>query len=176
VCRLEVTYTTTLDDYVTLSLHMLRRSWSACLTYYFSWLGVPTICLIVTATLVSYTDMGVAAILTGTVGMLHAVFYPAIRRVWVAGVVRGYAKDFGSRGVIGRITLMLSDTTFVEVTETTRSEAQWRDMKRIEVVGDSTYIYVTGLSTAIVPRHGFDRDEDYFATRDFALAKLGGQA
>ena len=45
-------------------------------------------------------------------------------------------------------------------------------MVGVEVVGDCTYIQITQLSVAIIPKHGFEREEEYFEARDFAVARL----
>ncbi len=79
------------------------------------------------------------------------------------------------RGMIGPITLILSEDRLVEITETTRSEMRWEDMKGLDVSVDYTFIFVTGLSAAIVPRLGFDSDNEYEAVRDYAIARLKDQ-
>lgn len=86
--------------------------------------------------------------------------------------IRRYFREQGTRGVVGRITLVLTDEKLTYRTETVESVARWGDMKGVEVVGECTYIWVSGLQAAIIPRHGFEREEDYVAVRDFALAKL----
>ena len=78
-----------------------------------------------------------------------------------------------ARGVIGRITLVLTEESMIERTETVVSASRWQDMKGAELVGDCVYVYVTGLSAAIIPRHGFEREEDYDAVKEFVMRKLG---
>jgi hypothetical protein len=107
-------------------------------------------------------------------GAVYAIVYPFVHRVWIASAVRAYTQDLGSRGIIGRITLVLEEDTLTERTELVQTVARWRDMKGVEVVGDCTYIYVTGMLAAIIPRHGFERPEDYEAVREFAVAKVTG--
>ena len=77
------------------------------------------------------------------------------------------------RGMIGRIRLILTDDTLTEITASTRTEARWRDMLRVEETGQTTYIYVTGMSVAMVPKHGFADEEDYYSVRDFARSHVG---
>jgi hypothetical protein len=74
--------------------------------------------------------------------------------------------------VTGPIRLILSEESLVEITELTRTEARWRDMDGIEEVGDYTFIMVTGMTAAILPRRGFEREDDYLSVRDFARARF----
>ena len=167
---MEVTYTTTLDDYVAFSMHMLKRSPTMRWRVGLSWTVIPVACWISALLLVSTVPAAAATLAFG--GLAYAGMYPLIQHAWVTSTIRAYAKDVGVRGVIGRTTLVLADDTLTERAEAVQSVARWQDMKGVEVVGDCTYIYVTGLLAAIVPRQGFERDEDYEAVRDFALAKL----
>lgn len=82
------------------------------------------------------------------------------------------ARGMRERGELGRITLALTNQTLTERTTAGASVVRWRDMPGMEVAGDYTFIQVTSELFAIIPRHGFDREEDYAAVRDFALAKL----
>lgn len=171
---MEVSYATTIDDYVAYNMHALKRSPSMKWRLALGWVLVPLGCWIGAALMVS-GDPAIAAALAIS-GVAYAVTGPFVQRAWIASAVRAYARDLGASGVIGRITLVLDDDTLTERTESVQSVARWRDMKGVEVVGDCTYIYVTGLLAAIVPRHGFERPEDYEAVRDFAVAKLGRPA
>jgi hypothetical protein len=166
----EVSYTTTLDDYVAYSVHMLKRSPSMKWQFAVGWAVLPVGCWLLAAILASRPGPAVASL--AFAGVAYAVVYPLGYRKWVGASVRAYAQDLGARGVIGRITLVLDEDTLTERTEAVQSIARWRDMKGMEVVGDCTYIYVTGLLAAIIPKHGFERPEDYEAVRDFALARL----
>jgi hypothetical protein len=168
---MEVSYTTTLDDYVAYSLHTLKRSPSMKLRFALAWALLPIGCWFGAALLVGSNSPAAAMLAAG--GAAYAIIYPFVHWAWTASAVRAYAQDLGARGVIGRITLILADDTLTERTESVQSVACWRDMKGVEVIGDCTYIYVTGLLAAIIPRHGFERPEDYEAVRDFAVAKLG---
>ena len=90
-------------------------------------------------------------------------------------LVRIQAKQFGVRGVVGAITLILTDESLTEITETTRSEIKWKDMERVDEVGNHTFIMVNPLLAAIVPRHGFANEQDYVKVRDFVKARVGRQ-
>ena len=83
-------------------------------------------------------------------------------------------KKLGGRGIIGERGLSLSEELLVAVSETFRTEVRWENMTGVEVVGDTTYIFISGISALILPRHGFDSDAEYEAVRDFALRKLAG--
>jgi hypothetical protein len=171
---LELTYTTTLDDYVAFSMHTLKRSPSMKWRVGLGWALIPLGCWLWAALLINTVPAAAAILAFG--GVAYAVIYPLGHHAWVSSAIRAYAQDLGARGVIGRITLVLADDTLTERTESVQSVARWQDMKGVEVVGDCTYIYVTGMLAAIIPRHGFERAEDYEAVRDFALAKLAKPA
>ena len=171
---MEVSYTTTIDDYVAYSMHALKRSPSMKWRLALGWVLIPLGCWVGAALLASGDPALAAGLAAG--GAACAVIAPPVQRASIASAVRAYAHDLGTRGVIGRITLVLEDDTLTERTESVQSVARWRDMQGVEVVGDCTYIHVTGLLAAIVPRRGFERPEDYEAVRDFAVAKLGKSA
>ena len=171
---MEVSYTTTLDDYVACSLHSLKRSPSMKWRLALGWVLGPLGCWIGAALMVG-VNPAIAAVLAVS-GVVCAVIVPSFQRASIASAVRAYAQDLGASGVIGRITLVLDDDTLTERTESVQSVAHWRTMRGVEVVGDCTYIYVTGLLAAIMPRRGFERPEDYEAVRDFAVTKLGKPA
>ncbi len=106
--------------------------------------------------------------------MLYIALFPAGYRRWLTNSFRTYATKREMRGVIGPIRLILSDELFVEITETTRSEAKWRDMAGIEEVDGYTFILVTGMTAVIIPRKAFMPEEDYYRVRDFARARRVG--
>ena len=151
---MEVSYTTTLDDYVAFSMHAVKRSPSMKWRFGLGWAFL-TLGFLIWAALLA-TPYPVAAISLAVAGVVCGVGYPFFFRVYVKRGVRAVAEDLGARGVIGRITLVLTDDTLTERTESVQSVARWKDMKGVEVVGDNTYIYVTGLLAAIIPRHGFE--------------------
>jgi hypothetical protein len=173
---LDVSYTTTVDDYVAFSLHMWRKSKVGRGAYLVGWLLPPMLGLLGAAIAVAWNGptVVVAACVGGAV--LAAVMYPRSYRRWSTRYVRAFAKKLGTQGVIGPTRLILSDESLVEITEKTRSEARWRDMEGIEEVGDYTFILVTGMSAAIIPRHAFEREDDYHRVRDFARARVGSRA
>ncbi len=174
IAPVEIAYTTTLDDYVAFSMHMLRKSKAARGRFMASWLILPLVALFAAAIL-AITDglLSETPITLAVVGVLYIVIFPSYHRRWIAKYVRNYAKQLGARGVVGPIRLILSDESLTEITELTRTEAKWENMNGIEEVGDYTFILITGMSAAIVPRHGFERDGDYLMVRDFALARIG---
>jgi hypothetical protein len=171
----EVSYTTTVDDYVTFSLHMWRKSKVLRGSYLVSWLWLPLLALF-GAVVCALIDLGDVAVACVAGAVLYAAIYPAYYRSRLQNHVRLFAKELGLQGVIGPIHLILSDESLMEITERTRSEAKWRDMEGIEEMDGYTFIMVTGLTAAIVPRHAFEREDDYYAVRDFARARIGCRA
>jgi hypothetical protein len=118
--------------------------------------------------------MAAATCLGGAV--VYGVIYPGCYRTWLAKRLRACASELGTRGVIGPIRLILGADSFVEITESTRSEARWRDMEGIEETDNYTFILVTGMTAAIIPRQAFKRVEDYYEVRDLARARLADGA
>ena len=149
--------------------------------YILGWIVTPLIPLLVGAVgLVGVRAQGeialfsfVLAIAMGFLTVAVAVTYPFIYYSLMRWLTRSYAAQRGVRGMIGRIRLILTDETLTEITESTRTEARWKDMVRVEQTGDTTYIYVTGMSVALVPKRGFADEADYYLVRDFARSHVG---
>jgi hypothetical protein len=178
---MEVEYVTTMDDYVELNLHTYRSSGLAFGVYILGWIVTPLLPLLVGA--IALVGVGaereialfsvVLAIAMGLMTVAVAVTYPFFYHGFMRWFTRAFAAQRGVRGMVGRIRLILTDETLTEITESTRTEARWRDMVRVEETGDTTYIFVTGMSVALVPKHGFADEEDYYLVRDFARSHVG---
>jgi hypothetical protein len=82
---------------------------------------------------------------------------------------KSYVKSADTKGIVGEIRLILSEDALTEITSITRTEAKWVDVHRIDEGIAHTFIYVTPLAAAILPRRGFPSDEAY--DRTVALAK-----
>lgn len=169
---MEVSYTTTLDDYVAYSWHLWRKSGAVRKNFLSDWLFLPALSFVGAAGLLACGYV-VSAGVCAAVAVLYVAVYPTMYRRWAKRYIRDYAKEQGGRGVIGRIRLILSEESLVEITELTRSEARWRDMHGIEEFDDYTIIMVTGMTAAILPRHGFEREQDYLLVKDFARKRIG---
>ena len=172
---MQVTYTTTLEDYVAFNRHVARKSTVLRVVILLGWFVIPAVAVAAAVALVWIENLWPVALVVAAFGLLYAIIYPLTYWLWFDVLIRAYAKGAGTRGVIGRITLVFTEETMVEITETTRSEVRWRDIKGVEVAGDYTFIFVTGLSAAILPRKGFDCDEDYDAVCEFALNRTGAR-
>ena len=171
---MEVRYTLTVDEYVAFCLHAHRRSGVGRGSYFVAWVAAPIFCVIGASWLLMLNQevAAMAAVLLVVIGCVFAAVYPFVYRAQVERSVRAYAEKVGTHGITGPITLILSEESLTEITATTRSEVKWANMQGIEEVGDRTYIYITGASAAVLPRFGFEADEDYEAVRDFAMRKL----
>jgi hypothetical protein len=169
---MQVSYTTTVEDFVFFSRYCAKKSATLWAMFLFGWLAVPIIAVGAAVGVAMIDGLWPISIVIVISGLLFALIYPPIYRAWYDRTIRAYVREKGTRGMIGPITLILSDDRLVEITETTRSEVRWEDMKGIDVVDDYTFIFVTGLTAAIIPRHGFEFGEDYEAVRDFARSKL----
>ncbi len=175
---MEVRYTTTIEDYVALCRFLQKRSTIVRAKEMIGWLLVPTLIAIGAIVILSadgFTADGTiyVGVLAATLVAISLVLFPFVFG-WVNFVwISRYVKELGMRGDIGPITLILTDAPLVEITETTRSEVKWKDIHSIHESGDYTFIMVTGMSAAILPRHGFALDGDYFMVRDFAKARIG---
>jgi GNAT superfamily N-acetyltransferase len=178
---MEVEYVVTMDDYVDFSLHVSYSSGIAFGVYILGWFVIPLFPLLLAAV----TLVGVGVNWQASVGslvlaaamvilaVLAAATYPFTYNGLLRWYTRAFAAQRGVRGMIGRIRLILTHETLTEITNTTRSEIRWRDIARVEEVGDVTYIFVTGISAALVPRRGFVNDEEYYLVRDFARSRVG---
>jgi hypothetical protein len=170
---LEVAYTTTIDDYVAYCTHTYKKMPFMRAVFVLTWIVIPLAIGCFAKMASRHPDNREATYALAAMAVLFAVGHPFLHRWWITSFLRSYAKKLGSRGVIGPIRLILTDESLVEITETTRSEVRWRDMAGVDEVGDYIFIMVTGMSAAIVPRHGFDREEDFWRVRDFVRRRLG---
>ncbi len=171
---MQVRYTVSLDDFVALNLYLTRKSGAGRPGYLMVWLVPPILCAAGAVRALQH-DHEPAAILFAAVAVFWLIFLPFRYRDALARNVRAFVKKLGGRGIIGERGLSLSEEMLVAVSETFRTEVRWENMTGVDVVGDCTYIFISGISALIVPRHGFDGDEEYEAVRDFALRKLAGR-
>lgn len=172
---MEVSYQVALDDYVRYGLHVFWKAPSARSRFRMNWFVLPILSFVAAAILeLEYSLTFLSVCLVGG-GVGHLLFYPHLFWVSVERAVRRQAEELGAKGIVGRITLLLPEETLTEVTEVGRTEARCENMKGVEVVGACTFVYVTPLLRAILPRHGFDREGDYEAARDFADRKVSGR-
>jgi hypothetical protein len=182
---MEVEYRLTPDDYTAYSLYAYRRSKVNQQGLLMGWVFIPLLCFACAtifagvAFLAAVTEspgareLGIAALGCLFPGAVYALVHPILYHLTQRANTKAFYKELWSLSSSWRIRLILTETSLVEITERTRSEANWRDMAGIEEVGDHTFIFVTELQTAILPRHGFLCEEDYFRARDFALARVG---
>jgi hypothetical protein len=169
----EVWYTLTLDEYVEFNLYAYRRSGADRRVRLLMWVILPLVITVsAVAVMMSEEADAVGTTIRTMVLFAAAAVYPFVHRAMIRRHVRAYANKLGTQGVTGPVKLILSEESLTEITEAARSEYRWADMKEIAEVSDRTYIFVTGLSAAILPRSGFENDKDYEAVRDFAMRKL----
>jgi hypothetical protein len=165
---MELSYKTTIEDYVAFSQYMLRKSRVGRVNYFAGWLFLPGAGVLAAATLVWANGMVVEALICFSASALYAGLYPIVHRYYIKIYVRDYAKALGTRGVLGPIRLVLNDESLVEITERTRSEARWRDIEGVDEIDGYTFIMVTGLTAAILPRRGFEDERDYERASHYA--------
>jgi hypothetical protein len=168
---MEVKYTTTLDDYVAFATYKYRHSRIRFIAVVFCLLSaIPFFLLGIAYAFQGLLPLALIAFV-GTAGLIAIL--PASDNVLYPILVRIHAGSVGLRGVIGPITLILTDELLVEITETTRSEIKWKEMVRVDEVGNYTFIMVTPMLAVIVPRHGFEHESDYLKVCDFAKSRVG---
>jgi len=170
----EVHYTLTQDDYIAFSLYAYRKSGVSRPAFLMRWVARPVL-FAMSAVVLWQLGEGVTRLLAFFLvfgGIAHLILFPFFYRARVESGVRKFVEKMGTAGVTGDITLILSEETLTEVTSSTRSTARWADMVGIEDAADRVYIYITGISASVIPRSGFESDEDYEAVRAFALRKL----
>lgn len=172
---MQVRYTVSLADFVAYNLYLNRKSGAGRPGYLVIWLGPPILCAAGAVRALQH-DHEIAACWLLGVAIFWLVMIPSRYREGQARSIRAFVKKLGGRGIIGERGLSLSEEMLVAVSETFRTEVRWENMTGVEVVGDCTYIFISGISALILPRHGFDSDAEYEAVRDFALRKLVGQA
>jgi hypothetical protein len=171
---MHVRYTVTLDDFVAFNLYITRKSGAGRPGYLIMWLVPPALGIAATVRLLQLDHLPLAIGLTG-ISLFWLVFLPVRFRDALARNARAFVKKLGGRGIIGERGLILTEEMLVAVSEIARTEVRWENMAGVDVVGETTYIFISGISALIVPRRGFDSDAEYEAVRDFALRKLAGR-
>jgi hypothetical protein len=168
----EVAYTLTLEDYIAFNLHLFKKTkmprmpFQIALAIVLFLIGAGGLA----ASLMRGKDLVMTAV---SVLILCSSTFPVTYPIWIAHQIRVYVKKLGTHGVTGPMRLILSDESLVEITETGRTEAKWRDMLGVEEIDSYTFIRITGLSACILPRAGFASEEEYTRVRDFATARAG---
>jgi hypothetical protein len=168
---MEVTYTTTVGDCVALQRYFLRKVRAARVVDLLGWLLLPAIA-VVAAVVLLIEDFWEAGLYAALSGLLYAVLYPLIGPLIFDRFAGMCVRQMGTRGAIGRTTLVLTDESFVEITETTRTEVRWEDIHGVDEAGDYTFIFVTGLLAVIVPRKGFCDAAEYEIVRKLVLSRV----
>ncbi len=166
---IDVKFRTTLEDYVAFCRHHYRHSRTARVRRLVGWLLPPLACLLYAASSLprdGWNSPLVLWLLAGAVAWLAV--HPFIHNHLMDSYVRSYASEGGTRGVFGDIRLILSEEALVMVTETIRTEASWGDVHRIDDQGDYTFIYVTPLAAQILPRRGFESEQEYKQVKEYA--------
>ncbi len=114
----------------------------------------------------------IATALLLALGIAWLIVFPPRYWKWFRNDTRREARQSSVNGMLGRVTLNLTDETMTAVYALGTHSAKWRNMMGVDEVGGCLYIYTGLTATAIVPRHGFDLEADYFAVRDFVMHKL----
>jgi hypothetical protein len=171
---MKVRYTVTLDDLVALNLYLNKKSGAGRGAYLVTWLGLPIICAL-GAVQVLQLDHIPFAFFLGILALFWLLVFPFRYRAALARGVRAFVTNLGGRGIIGERSLIFSEELLVALSETVRTEVRWENMTSVDVVGEYTYIFLTGITALVLPRHGFDSDAEYEAARAYALRKLDGR-
>jgi hypothetical protein len=171
---MEVSYDISPEDYVAGLLQLAKQSPIRRRAYIGCWIGVPLTCA-VAAGLILTIGSG-AWILLGVflaiMGPAYAVVHPLRYWVGVENAIRAGLKRAGTRGLTGRITLVLTDESVTMIGKTFRTEARWKDVLRVTDGEDVMTIFLTDLSGIYIPRNGFVREEEYDRVREFVLARV----
>lgn len=170
---MKVRYTVTLNDFVAWNLHVTKKSGVGRTAHLVTWLALPMFFAWLAIQLLQDENKPAALVLV-VLALFWLAVFPSIHQALLARNVRTFVKKLGGRGIIGERTLILSEELLVVISETFRTEVRWENLTGVEVVGDYTYIFLSGISALIVPRHGFESEAEYEGTRDFALRKLEG--
>lgn len=165
---MEIRYRTKMADYVAFCRHHYRHSRTALINLLLGWLLLPLGGLLYVWYRLSQD--GWNSTLVGWLGasLGYLVIYPFLHRFLLDIYVRSHVSEHGTRGVIGEIQLILTEVGLVEVTETMRSEVAWGNVHRIVDSGEYMFIYFTPVAAAILPKHGFESEEQYEHVKDYA--------
>jgi hypothetical protein len=180
--EMKVYYAVTLDDYLEYCLYVYKRSLIYRRLKIFCIAIVPAISLAIAFTLVTFNPLdlefvmrlfigGLILVLGCFCGVFSALTYDPIQILFQRWWLQSYALKNGLRGIVGQISLILSDHSLVEITEIGRSEVLWKSVTGFEDTGDHLYVQI-GLLAAILPRRGFANDHDYLAVRGFLRARI----
>ncbi|QJW92715.1 YcxB family protein [Frigoriglobus tundricola] len=169
---MQVRYRVALSDFIALNLYLNKKSGVGRSRYLIAWLGLPLLCSAGAVRALQLDREGPAFFMVG-VAVLWLIVTPYGYRDALARNVRTFVKKLGGRGIIGERALVFTEELLVAISETFRTEVRWENVQGVEVVGEHTYIFIAGISAVILPRCGFDSDEEYEAARDFALRKAG---
>ncbi|MFO0928355.1 MAG: YcxB family protein [Gemmataceae bacterium] len=168
---MEVSFTTTVDDHVAYQLHVLKRSRFIRRQQYLGWLVPPGVFSLL-AFLLLFVEP-VVAVIALAVSAVWLLLFPFCQRACQRHALRSFIREIQGREKNDHTSLVLTDERLSDQTGVVQILVRWQDMKGVEVVGDNTYIHLTGTLGILIPRRGFERAEDYEAVRDFAVAKLG---
>jgi YcxB-like protein len=170
VIPMQVTYTTTLDDFVALNRHVSQKSSDVRISFLMRWLFPPMIGVALALVLGVLYDLSSIAWFVIAVSIVYALIYPSFSRVWIDQYIRKHLKPYEK--LAGKTTMILGEESLTVINEIARSEMKWKDIERVDVNGDYTFIFLVGKSAAILPKHGFESIKDYEEARDLALAKV----
>jgi hypothetical protein len=106
------------------------------------------------------------------VGIIYAVIFPWYYWNWIEGVIRRGIKQLGTHGTVGQISLIFDDEKLTELTESTKSESKWDSVEKIITLEEVVYIFITGITIAIIPKRGFEREEEYNVAKEYTIKKL----
>jgi hypothetical protein len=174
---MEVSYTVTMEEYVNFNRFMARKFGTGLSSHLASWVFVALFSAAVAVALYGlgkdYEDWAFA---TAVAGFVCTMAYPIVSRKSMNRQIRDLVRKTTTEREFGTRTAIFSDKSLIVVSEMGRVELKWEAMDRVEEVRDTTYLFITKASAIILPRRGFDRDEDYVRARDFAFRKFGERA
>jgi hypothetical protein len=172
---MEVSYTTTADDFAAGTLWAIRKTQHFRTRYFVSWLFIPVLSLLAAGLIVARRDQFVVPAIVAAIGLLYFLVFP--RLFW--GRIRTAALESARQvapGLLGPTRLLLTDELVSIVTEAGRADAKWSDLEGVEETDDRVFLSLGGLLPVVIPRAGFPRAADYEAMRDYLTARLGRAA
>jgi membrane protein implicated in regulation of membrane protease activity len=173
----EVSYTLAMDDTVAYTTYLMRKHGVGRALFLFCWLVIPLLSVGGAVWLLQLDEEWavLAAVILALSGVIYTAIYPSLYRSTLQRRIRALTEKMGTRGLVGRRTLLFSEESLTEINEVGRSEVKWQDMERVEEVDETVYLFVTESAAWILPRRGFDSDADYDAARSFIFRKLAGK-
>jgi len=167
---MKVEFTTTIDDYVAFNRFAWRKSRSLRAVYIIGWFFLPILFSIIA--LGTMRQSLVHATIFAVPALLWLAAFPYVYRAQTNRQIRSFATRMGAPRTPVKSRLVPSNESITSIADSVTTTAKWADIKSVELDGDYTFVFLTAVSALIIPRHGFDSEDEYEEVREFALRQV----